>query len=81
MLLSVPINGGHYAVDMLGGAAVAVGSICITRLIRAAYPADRAPGESHGDDFRPGSPDPGGAAAGPWLTGPNSPATVADQRI
>lgn len=35
MLLSIPIFGGHYLVDMLGGAAIAVTSIHATKFVRS----------------------------------------------
>ncbi len=80
MLLSVPINGGHYATDMLAGGIVALGSIRITRLIRATrWGALRAGGTAQAQ-FPAGQSDSGGAVAGSWLAGPNPSANVTDGR-
>lgn len=44
MLVSIPPIGGHYIVDLFGGAAVALVSVAVVRRIRGAAAAERSPG-------------------------------------
>lgn len=53
MLFSIPSEGGHYLVDMLGGAVVAVCAIVITARIVGLF----AGPATTGSDIRPNSPD------------------------